>query len=268
MNTVSKSAISTVKSIGVRSFATNVSWTDMCKSKNDFVHIVREATTNPSSPEANEMYKFLTKCFVDNDSDYDGLVSYKGFNNMIQQAALAPRRFGFAPHTRETYDSLDEFTAAREKLFKELDTAGNGRITLESWLDWASVHIAGKAAEIAEHAVPRWERNEEGFNTFFKGVLAESSSHCTRSSTSTQYKEFYVLLNNDFVACDKDHTGLLDEASFAKLLRITTSYVKRFGHEDWYANTRFDSVAVNGKVSWLKWFEYNMGIVKANAGSL
>jgi len=264
MNSISKTAVSSVKSIGVRSFATGVSWTDMCKSKTNFVHFVNEAVNNPDGPEASEMYKFLTKCFVDNDSDYDGLVSYKGFNNMIQQAALAPRRFGFAPHTRELYESLEEFSTEREGLFKTLDTGGVGRITLESWLAWANAHIVQKAAGLEVHSGTRWERSVEDFTSFFQGVSKESSSHCTKSSTSTQYKEFYIMANNDFVACDANGDGLLDEASFNQLLRISRSYCNRFAG-DWYANTKFADLAEGGKVSWLTWFEHNLAVVKANA---
>merc|ERR1719397_1131070 len=127
----SRASVSNVfKSIGIRSMATTVSWTSMGSSKNEFVHFVNAAVSEPSGLHASELNKYLNKCFIDNDSDYDGLVSYDGFNNLIHDAALAPRRFGFAPSTSETYSSKEEFTTARKALFNEL-CGGKERITIE-----------------------------------------------------------------------------------------------------------------------------------------
>jgi len=267
MNSLVSKSCNSAKSIGLRSFATNVSWTDMLVSKNAFVGFVNAAVNNPNSPEASEMHRFLVKCFVDNDSDYDGLVSYKGFNNMVQQAALAPRRFGFAPHTRELYDTQEAFEAERTALFNSLDAKGLGRITLESWLSWANDHIRVKDTDLEEHTSSRWKRSKAEFIDFFKGVSADSSSHCKKSSSSTQYKEFYILNNRMFSACDSNHDGLLDEAGFNNLVVRAASVSSRFG-EDWYANTKFADVAVNGKVSWMAWFNYNLALVNKKAAAL
>jgi len=264
---VSKPFVSTVKTLGVRSFATNVCYSDMFACKHDFVHFVTTAANVPGSSQAQEMHKFLVKCFVDNDSDYDGRVSYKGFNNMILQAATPPRRFGFAPHTRELYSSKAEFELARKALFNQLDTEGGGRITLESWLKWGKEHIVGKQSSLVEHCDSRWERSKEDMIAFYKGVSIEASSHNAKASSSTQYKEFYILTNRYFQTCDSKKNGCLDEAAFNKLVAITSAHIERFGF-DWYAGTEFSRLQRNGVVTWSCWFNHSLKVCNQAAAAL
>jgi len=268
MSSLVSKGCSSVRSIGVRSFATNACWTDMLTSKNAFIGFVNSTVNNPSGPEAAEMHKFLVKCFIDNDSDYDGLVSYKGFNNMIQQAALAPRRFGFAPHTRELYETAEEFEAERTALFNQLDEGGLGRITLESWLQWANAHIRAKDVNLEEHTTSRWSRSKADFVSFCKGVTKDSSSKCKKSSSSTQYKEFYILTNRMFTAADVSHKGLLTKVEFENLVHRADSIPKRFGYDGWYSNSDFDELAVNGTVSWMTFFNYSLNVLKSKVPSL
>merc|ERR1712050_638379 len=81
-----------------------------------------------------------------------------GFNKMIGEAAMVPRRFGFAPHTREMYDSKEQFEAERSALFKQLCGA-ESKVTLENWIAWAKPHIFAKAANLEDHRYARWERS-------------------------------------------------------------------------------------------------------------
>merc|ERR1719229_563494 len=132
--------------VASRSFSTaqmtsaHVTMEDMKKSKKDFVHFVNKATLDKQSAEHAVMYDYLVQCFTDNDTDYDSQVSYRGFNSMIAEAAAAPRRFGFAPHTREMYFSKEDYEKERLALFNQLK-GDNERVTLESWLKWAHAHI-------------------------------------------------------------------------------------------------------------------------------
>lgn len=206
------------------------------------------------------------KCFVDADSDYDGLVGAKGFNNMVHEAALAPRRFGFAPHTREMYSSLEDFESARASLYSEL--AGNaGGITFESWYAWSVKHIAGKQNQLVSHSDARWERSAEDFVSFYKGVAKEGSALNAKSSSSTQYKEFYILSNQQFIECDANNEGTLCEAGFTQLVGLCAGNTDRFGF-NWYDNVNFSDVAVGGRVSWKNWFSYKLNLVTENAKSL
>jgi hypothetical protein len=246
--------------------ATTVSWTSMGSSKNEFVHFVNAAVSEPSGLHASELNKYLNKCFIDNDSDYDGLVSYDGFNNLIHDAALAPRRFGFAPSTRETYSSKEEFTTARKALFNEL-CGGKERITYESWVGWAKAHIISKDVGLLEHREPRWERSKTDFVSFVKGVASDHSNNCKRSSTSTQYKEFYMLMNEYFVESDSNNDGVVSERGFGNLVSLADTFAHRFGY-NWFSGVNFGDVAVDGKVTFKAWFDFSVGVLLDNAKAL
>jgi len=241
----------------------------MKKSKHDFVHFTNVAVKDKSSPEAREMYKYLNKCFVDNDTDYDGLVSYRGFNAMIAEAAVAPRRFGFAPHTREMYKSAEDYDLARTQLYNELKSGDKKRVTLDSWLTWANAHIKSKVGSgLAEHDLSKWERSKEDCIAFFKDVSKQGSSHCRRSSTSTQFKEFYMMQNDMFMECDKHMTGLLDKSEFMSLVAKANAIPMKFGM-NWFTceGACFDKLAKNGKVGWKEWKEYSLDVVSKAAAS-
>jgi len=262
----SKVFMNNAKVAASRSFATVVCYTDMGNSKHEFVSFVSAAAADPTSPQGSELYKYLMKCFIDADTDYDGLVGEKGFNNMVHEAALAPRRFGFAPHTREMYSSLEEFESARSTLYNEL--AGNvGGITFESWYSWSVKHIVGKNTSLVSHSDNRWERSAEDFVSFYKGVAKEGSSLNAKSSSSTQYKEFYILSNQQFVECDVNNEGTLGETGFTQLVGMCANNTDRFGY-NWYAGVNFSDVAVDGRVSWKNWFSYKLNLVCEKAKSL
>jgi len=248
-----------IKSIGIRSMATTVSWTSMGNSKNDFVHFVNSAVKDPSGLYANELNAYLNKCFVDNDSDYDGLVSYDGLNNLIHEAAIAPRRYGFAPSTRETYKSKEEYETARKALYDEL-RGSEERVSYESWIGWAKNHIAGKAVGLEEHREPRWTRNKADFDSFVTGVARDHSNHCKRSSTSTQYKEFYMLMNEYFVEADTNNDGYVSEKSFPILIGLANDFASRFGY-DWFNGVKYSDVSYNGPINHKGWFDYSVGVI-------
>lgn len=241
-----------------------VSYQQMKESKVDFVKFVNAAMQDKKGPESRELFKYLNKCFIDNDTDYDGLVSLRGFNAMVAEAAVAPRRFGFAPHTREMYKSAEEYEAARLELFNSMKDA-SGRVPQENWVKWAMAHIDEKVGKgLEEHELPRWERSQNECLSFFQGVKKEKSSHNMKSSSSTQFKEFYMVLNDLFVEADKSGTALLDKASYEKLMTKTGWMTKRFGM-DWFGNCTFDDVAKNGKVSWKGYYEQCLAVVNKNA---
>merc|ERR1719219_258808 len=211
----------------------------MKESKVDFVKFVNAAMLDRKSLEARELFKYLNKCFVDNDTDYDGLVSLRGFNAMVAEAAVAPRRFGFAPHTREMYSSAEEYETARTELFNSMKDS-SGRVPQENWVKWAVKHVEEKVGQgLEEHELPRWERSLDECVAFFKGVTKEKSSHNKKSSSSTQFKEFYMHLNDMFVEADKSGSAMLDCADYEKLLVKTSWMTKRFGM-DWFKDCKFE----------------------------
>jgi len=249
--------------VGLRTFATEqmVTASQMKNSKHEFVHFVNMAALKPESAERKEMYKYLNQCFVDNDSDYDGLVSYRGFNAMIDEAALAPRRFGFAPHQREMYKTKEAFDLARTDLFNQLKT-DKGRICCETWIKWGMAHVQEKVGKgLTEHKEAKWERSEGDMMSFMKDVMKERSTHNMKSQSSTQAKEFYLLNNQMFMMCDSSKTGMLNKQDFGKLVEKMNAIPKKFG-KDWYSSLSFDTV--KGKKSGVglrEWLDASMQVV-------
>jgi len=219
---------------------------DMKQSKHKFVSFVNKATLDKKSGESKELYNFLCECFVDNDTDYDGQVSFNGFNSMIAEAATAPRRFGFAPHTRELYDSKENYEAERLALFNQLKGSGE-RVKLESWLSWAQAHIGEKVGEgLEEHSEGRWERSKADYVSFIKGVMAAKSEHNPKSSTSTQMKEHYMNSVRQFSACDMNCSGKLGQQEFKTLMSMCAKIPAKHGL-NLYKDVEFKQVSGDGQ---------------------
>lgn len=202
---------------------------DMKSSKKDFVKFVNNAVLKKDSHESQLMYEYLCQCFTDNDTDYDGQVSFRGFNSMIAEAAAAPRRFGFAPHTREMYSSKEDYEKDRHNLYNEL-RGTNERVTLEQWLGWASHHIGEKVGSgLKEHAEDKWNRSKQDYIDFVKGVMKEKSSHNPKSSSSTQMKEHYLNTVRQFKMADTKMNGKLDKSQFEELKKICAAVPAKHG---------------------------------------
>lgn len=183
---------------------------------------------------------------------------------MISEAALAPRRFGFAPHTREMFSSKEEFDLQRVAMFKEL-SHGNSRMTLESWLNWAMPHIKEKVGSgLVEHNEARWERSEEDFKSFMKGIAKEKSSLNTKSSTSTQFKEFYLMNNMNFMEADTNKDGLLDSAQLDGLLAMSKKVPEKFGL-DWYTGVKMSDITKAQRVSFSDFQQFQVKLVVEKA---
>jgi len=241
---------------------------DMKQSKHKFVSFVNKATLDQKSSESKELYSFLVECFVDNDTDYDGQVSFNGFNSMIAEAATAPRRFGFAPHTRELYDSKENYEAERMALFNQL-RGPNERVKLESWLTWAQAHIQEKVGSgLEEHQEARWERSKADYISFIKGVMSAKSEHNPKSSTSTQMKEHYMNSVKQFMSCDQYSNGKMDQQSFTNLMTLCAKVPAKHGLT-LYTDVTFKDVSTDGQFVTMKDFlDWKVTYLKAKINSL
>jgi len=263
-----------IRRVATRGFSTQAmaskesSYHMMRKSKHDFVRFINKATLEKDSAEAKQLYTYLVNCFIDNDTDYDGQVSYRGFNSMIAEAALAPRRFGFAPHTRELYSTAEEYETERKKLFNEMSPSGD-RIVLESWLNWATKHIELKVGSgLEEHNEARWERSKADYIQFLKGVLQAKSAHCQKSSSSTQMKEHYMNSVRQFSEADTMNHGKLDKAGFERLIKICEALPMKFGLK-LYSEWKFEDVSTSKQHVTMKDFlDYKLNYIKAKVNTL
>lgn len=241
----------------------------MKKSKHDFVHFINNATLDPSSEERKELYKFLVQCFVDNDTDYDGEVSYRGFCAMIAESALAPRRFGFAPHTRDLFSSKEEYDLQRVSMYKELCSGTDKKIKLEGWLNWAMPHIKEKVGSgLVEHKEARWERSKEDFVSFCKGIAKEKSSLNTKSKSSTQYKEFYMMNCDVFKQCDTEKSGLLNERGLNNMLSKLDAVPKKWGLDFGYSNVKMSDITDRRTATWAEMQAFQVKLVTEKAKAM
>lgn len=117
----------------------------MNTGQEDFKAFVIAAAKSRQSHEYKELYHFLQDCFTKADANRTGKIGPKEFDTMIEVAAAAPRRFGFAPSSSATYKNADERIQARTKMFKDMDVDNSGFIAFDEWLTFCYDHICMKA---------------------------------------------------------------------------------------------------------------------------
>lgn len=126
----------------------------MTTSSEAFLVFILSATSSRASREYKEFYHFVLECFVDADTNCDGHVDSDHFDMMIEAAAVAPRRFGFAPKATDMYKDDEERRTARKQLFASIDWEDKGYIDFDQWLEYIYGHVCqqtqklGKSGEI------------------------------------------------------------------------------------------------------------------------
>ena len=94
--------------------------------KEEFVVWVRQAMAEKKSIAYQEMYHFLTQCFVRADKQMTGKVTKYNFDALVEEAAVLPRKYGFAPKSSDMYPNEQARKKARETQFDEIDTTKQG----------------------------------------------------------------------------------------------------------------------------------------------
>jgi len=128
----------------------NLPFYDDSTSPSEFARFCTVAMRNKQSKEYKQLYYHLLFCFTHADVDHSGLVSGDAFDVLIDIAASAPRKFGFAPHASSTFESETARMQSRAGLFAEIDTANHGYISFEDFLAWSVAHIGAKVAGLSE----------------------------------------------------------------------------------------------------------------------
>merc|ERR1712213_216033 len=112
-------------------------------TKEEFLAFIKKAV-DTNSMEYKELYYFLLRTFQAGDKGGYGEVEPAEFDEMIECAAAAPRRFGLAPKSSEMFKSEQARLINRMTLFSQMDTTSTGKITFDGWLAFAMEHIMGK----------------------------------------------------------------------------------------------------------------------------
>jgi len=192
------------------------------KTREEFIVWIRLAINDRECGAYEELYQFLTSCFVRADTDLDGRVTMAHFDNLIEEAAELPRMYGYAPKSEAMYSSRPLRMAAREKQFRELDTHGRGYITLNQWVRYAIDHIIGKYVQLPKDYLSGAAGNvsKDEFIQFVKKAV----------DTNTQeYQELYYFLLRTFQAGDKDGYGEVSPAEFDEMIECAAQAPRRFG---------------------------------------
>ena len=182
---------------------------------------VRQAMAEKNSIAAQEMYSFLTQCFVRADKQLNGRVNKYNFDALVEEAAVLPRKYGYAPKSSDMYPSDDARKRAREAQFDTIDTDISGYITLEEWIKWATNHIMGKVASLPKDYLG------EG-STVSKGEFVEFIKRATDKS-SPEYRELYFFLLKNFQSGDVMRTGEVDAVTFDRLIEAAAAAPRRHG---------------------------------------
>lgn len=173
----------------------------------------RAVNGSPHSKDRKELYGFLAECFLDADSDRDGLVSSEEFDFLIERAASLPRRFGLAPSWVECYGDVAGRQAARQEMFRQMDKDQSGKIGMEEWVEFTMAHIAEKVRTLQPVTVDfsALERStQEEFVSFLE--LAMQNRH------SEQFKALYEHLFKTFVEKDVMVKGAINFDEFDLLI--------------------------------------------------
>jgi len=205
----------------------------------EFVEFLKEATSSTSSPEHKDLYFHLLRCFSDADTSMSGVIDADGFDKLIDIAAMAPRKFGFAPSTEAMFKSEAERKASRAALFKTIDRDGGGTISFDEFLGWAMEHIKGKVtggvkaeyqpmsiaedASLAAKNLPIYDEasSPADFATFCKTAVTDKSS--------PEYEKMYYHLLRCFTSADTTHNGLISASDFDALVDVAAAAPRKFG---------------------------------------
>jgi len=189
--------------------------------KEEFVVWVRQAMNEKNSIAAQEMYHFLTQCFVRADKGLSGKVTKYNFDSLVEEAAVLPRKYGFAPKSSDMYPNEQARKTAREKQFDQIDSLKQGYISLEEWIKWSTNHIMGKVSNLPKDFLG------EG-STASKAEFVDFIKRATDKS-SPEYRELYFFLLKTFQAGDVTRQGEVDPITFDKMIEAAAAAPRRHG---------------------------------------
>jgi len=193
-------------------------------SASSFEKWVRPAIEKRGSEERQELYTFLTDCFMDADADRDGFVNIEEFDFLCEKAAALPRRFGLAPSWRDLYGNVQARQAARAELFKKVDLSNRGTVGLDDWVQYALEHIAEKVRGMSSDVIDFADLPSAGQQKFIAFLRT-----ATTDTKSREYTELYMFLFNNFVTADKEAKGAVTAEQFDYLVELSAEAPRVLG---------------------------------------
>ncbi len=143
------------------------------------------------------------------------------FDDLIEEAALLPRKFGFAPSAEVLYPTEHLKEAGRSRWFDQMDRDKVGYITLEEWISFATDHIARKMSHIPKDHLGGSENvSKEDFIAFIKRAVIKDTP---------EYRQLYFFLLKAFRAGDVDKDGKVGLDDFDRMIEMAAEAPRRFG---------------------------------------
>jgi len=202
--------------------------------KTEFRRWVKAAFDFPTGKERKELYGFLCECFLDADTDRDGLVRPGEFDFLIEDAAALPRRFGMAPSWNECYGNENNRRQARSQMFNQMDTQRRGAIGMEEWIDFALKHIQEKVRTMKPEALDFKHLSQVSPDQFVQYCdIAVNNKH------SEEYKSLYEHLFKVFVESDVEEKGTVRFENFDRLIEDAAAAPRKVGLAPMGSNAAF-----------------------------
>ena len=200
----------------------------MDKTKEEFIRFIRYATGAYGRSDAvgdnttdafAELSNFLTRCFIRADTDFDGKVFIDQFDGLVEEAAALPRKYGFAPPASSLFPTEEARKAARAQMFRDMNTAHAGFITLAEWIDYAVKHIIGKANNLPRDYL-EGDCTKEEFLTFIKKAVKRSTP---------EFKDLYFFLLAVFTDADSNHDGAVSYRGLDYMIELAAAAPRKHG---------------------------------------
>lgn len=216
----------------VRSFATAPSpWgSDSWRyDKNAFKIWCTEATKDPRSKAKRELYGFLAMRFGDADVAKTGKLTPDQFDQLCEDVASLPRRFGMAPSWEKEYgSSIERRTKSRRAMFNMIDLRqgeARGWIGLEQFVKWAIDHVVTKVATIDMKEKVDFYHIEEYTQDQYLDYLEKAVT----DPNSPAFASLYEFLLAIFTESDARSKGVITFEEFDALLDRSAAVPRTFG---------------------------------------
>merc|ERR1712079_751586 len=167
--------------------------------------------------------------------------------------------------------------AGRKKHFESLDTANQGYISFEQWLEFTYSHVCEKVRGLADAATPVALMQPSNMS---RSEFVAFCRRATNDASSQEYEALYQFLLQCFAVADNDYDGKVDVEEFDMMVELAAKDVRRLGlaptHKQIYKTMEerrvarkkfFDSIDTEGlgHLTFERWLEF---VIKHIAGKV
>jgi len=202
--------------------------------RTEFIAFCKAAAADTPSQSKREWNGFLALAFADADKSKTGKLTVAEFDELCENVASLPRRFGLAPSWEQEYGgSMEKRLASRKKMFDAIDTLhgpARGWIGPAMFINWATSHVAGKVAgNIEARSATGKMVDLYHIADYDKDDFLKAMKIAMADKTSPEYARFYEFLLTIFVEEDHDCRGVVSFEAFECLVARAAMVPRNFG---------------------------------------